>query len=227
MTITLAELVARVTADVPPQSGVPSAAQYSQAVKDAVADLSRRASVVRVATLAVVAGTAAYSVPADFQALIRLSAIGVAYPLGAGSWELGVGGFGGGTLVTPQGLVPFSGSYREQTTVSGNTLTIYPTPTVSATRQLVYAAGDALIDGSYPTLTEDRASIALLLAKATCLDRIATTPAGQAQAGKISGLGYTLDNSAASTGQRTQAQGLRVDYLAAIASLNAGNGGLG
>lgn len=226
MTILLTDLVTRLSADVPAQSGVPSAGQYSQAVKDAVADLSRRASVTRVATLAIVAGTASYALPADFQALIRLAAIGVAYPSGVGSWELGDGGFGGGTLVTPQGLVPFLGSYREQITISGDTLTIYPTPTVSADRQLVYAAGDALNDAgtAYDTLTADRASIALLLAKASCLERIASSPSGQA--GKISGLGYTIDAGAGVAAQRTDATGLRGQYLAAIASLNAGNGGL-
>lgn len=225
MTITLADLVARLSADVPAQAGVPTASQYSQAVKDAVADLSRRASVTRCATISVLAGTADYALPADFQALIRLAQLGVAYP-GVGSWELGVGGNDpGGTLVTPSGLVPFSGSYREQVLVAGSVLTIYPTPSVSADRQLVYAAGDALVDGSYPTLTEDRAAIALLLAKATCLERIATV-AGSAAA-KISGLGYTIDASVAVAGQRQQATGLREQYLAAIASLNAGIGGLG
>jgi hypothetical protein len=222
LSITLASLVARLTVDVLAQSGVPTAAQYAQAVKDAVADLSRRASVARVASLAIVAGTAAYALPSDFQALIRLAAIGVAYPR---SSSIDYGDYQGGTLITPAGLVPFSGSYREQITISGGALLIYPTPTVSAERQLVYAAGDAILDDSYPTLTEDRAAIALLLAKAACLDRIATSPSGQAV--KITAGGDSVDFSTAAAGLRGQAAGLRVEYLAAIASLNAGSGGLG
>lgn len=224
MTITLASLVARLTADVPAVSGVPSASQYEQAVKDAVADLSRRASVTRVATLAVVAGTASYDLPTDFQKLIRLAAIGVPYPLESSYRDYGA--YQGGTIVTPAGLVPFSGSYREQITITGNQLTIYPTPTSSASRQLVYAAGDALNDDgdAYPTLTEDRASIALLLASATCLDRIASSPGGQAS--KIAGLGYTIDQGAAAASSRAQAGDLRAQYLASVASLNAGSGGL-
>lgn len=225
----LADLVARLTASVPPVSGVPSTAQYIQAVKDAVADLSRRASVPRVTTLAIVAGTASYDLPADFQQLIRLSQIGAAYPAEVGSWELGAGGFGGGTLVTPAGLVPFSGVYREQITITGDQLTIYPTPQTSADRTLVYAAGDALNeDGdAYPTLTEDRAAIALLLAQASCIERLAGAAGASTTGGKVSGLGYSIDGSAGVSGQRAQAQGLRTDYLNAVASLNAARGGLG
>jgi hypothetical protein len=228
MSITLASLVARLTADVPAVSGVPSTAQYTQAVQDAVDDLSRRASVVRVALLTIVAGTAGYAVPTDFQRYIRLAQIGALYPLNSEArirWD--DGWLSGGTLVTPQGLVPFTGAYREQVTVAGNTLTIYPTPTVSADRQLIYAAGDALntAGDAYDTLTSDRASIALLLAKATCLERIGLSPGGQAV--KITAGDDSVDFGAAAAATRTQASGLRGEYLAAIASLNAGSGGLG
>jgi len=229
MTITLASLIARLTADVPAVSGVPSSAQYSQAVKDAVADLSRRASVPRVASLTILAGVETYALPSDFVQLIRLAQIGVAYPLGA-SVDYGVYGgvpWGGGVFVTGDGLVPFSGSYREQITVAGDTLTIYPTPTVSAARQLVYTAGDALntAGDAYETLTEDRASIALLLAKATCLDRIGIGSGGVVK--KITAGGDAVDFSDPAALARSNASGLRGEYLAAIASLNAAIGGLG
>jgi hypothetical protein len=236
MTITLASLIARLTADAPAQSGVPTDAQYQQAVVDAVADLSRRASVPRAALLSVVAGQASYSVPHDFQTLIRLSAISV--PFGSSYADYGnYAGVGwgadprGGVLVTPSGLVPFTGAYREQVTVSGDQLTIYPTPTTSADRSLVYAAGDALVGTDdppgrlYPTLTDDRAAIALLLAQATCMDRIILAQTGSA--GKLRGLGYEIDGSLKQTSQRTEAQDLRAQYLAAIASLTAASGGLG
>lgn len=227
MTILLADLIARLQADVPAQAGVPTAGQYSQAVKDGVADLSRRASVTRVATLSIVAGQAGYALPADFQQLIRLAQIGVPYPQlpYAGAYP-GDYGYGGGVFVTGAGLVPFTGSYREQTTVTGNVLTIYPTPTTSADRQLVYAAGDALnvAGDGYDTLTEDRAAIALLYARATCLDRIAASPAGQAV--KIQAGTDIVDFGIAATALRTQAQGLREQYLAAVASLVGTPGGL-
>lgn len=213
MTITLASLIARLEADAPAVSGVPSAAQYAQAVKDAVADLSRRASVPRQTTLSVVSGTASYTLPSDCIKLIRLSQIGV--PVQDNVW------------ITPAGLVPMSGSYREQITISGDQLIIYPTPTVSADRTLLYAAGDALnvAGDAYDTLSEQRASIALLHARAACLERIASSPGGQAQ--KISGLGYTIDSSSSASGQRSEASGLRSEYLAAVDSLNSAIGGLG
>lgn len=237
MTILLASLIARLTADVPAQSGVPSSDQYTQAVKDAIADLSRRASVPRVATLAIVANQASYDLPADFEKLIRLAQIGVPFGSsyldygvyggpgwsGYGNYE-GYGGLHGGTLVTSAGLVPFAGSYREQITVAGGQLTIYPTPQVSADRQLIYAAGDALVGSEYPTLTDDRASVALLLASATCLERIVAGGVGVAD--KVEGLGFAVDARTAGTALRTQAQGLRDQYLAAVASLNAAIGGL-
>lgn len=228
MSITLASLVARLAADVPPVSGVPISTQYEQAVKDAVGDLSRRASVVRVSTLAIVANQASYALPSDFQAFIRLAAIGAAYPLMSEArigW--GDGQLSGQTFVTPQGLVPFTGAWREQITVTGNQLTIYPTPVTSADRQLVYAAGDALNDAgtAYDTLTADRASVALLLAQATCLERITSSPGGQAV--KITAGNDTVDFGQAATATRIQASGLREQYLAAVASLNAGTGGMG
>lgn len=215
MTITLADLVTRLAADVPAQSGVPTTAQYIQAIKDGVVDLGRRASVVRRAVLSIVAGTASYELPSDFVTYVRLSAIGVAYPQSNQ----------GGTFVTPAGLVPFSGSFREQITVAGATLTIYPTPTFSADRTLVYAASDALDDAEhYPTLTQDRATIALLHARAACLDRIALSPAGAAV--KITTGQDTVDLAASATALREQAAIARQQYLSAVASLNAGSGGL-
>src|SRR4051812_19286525 len=108
MSITLASLVARLEADVPAVSSVPSADQYSQAVKDAVADLSRRASVTRVSTLTIVAGTASYALPSDFQRLIRLAQIGAVYPLTPPPLGWGDSWPNGGTIITPQGLIPFS-----------------------------------------------------------------------------------------------------------------------
>src|SRR5262245_59237861 len=107
MSILLADLVTRLQADVPAQSGVPTTAQYTQAVKDAVGDLSRRASVTRTATLSVVAGTASYALPADFVKFIRLSTIGVAQ---------------GNIWNTPVGLVPLSGQTRETYTIVGGSL---------------------------------------------------------------------------------------------------------
>jgi len=231
VTILLTDLITRLQADAPAQAGVPSTAQYRQAVLDAVADLSRRASVTRIVTLAVVAGQASYPLPTDFQQLIRLAQIGVPYTPGMGIGESGGYGCGDYTLVTPAGLVPFSGSYREQITVTGSTLTVYPTPTTSADRQLVYAAGDALnvAGDGYDTLTDDRASIALLYAQATCMERIASSPQGDALVieSEQATIGRgRVDTTKRAEGLRGTATHLREQYLAAVASLVGSPGGL-
>lgn len=231
MTILLADLITCLQADVPPQSGVPTDAQYRQAVLDAVADLSRRASVTRIATLGIVAGAASYALPSDFQQLIRLAQIGVPYTPGVGIGDIGSYRCGDYTLVTPAGLVPFSGSYREQITVTGSTLTIYPTPTTSADRQLVYAAGDALnIAGDgYDTLTADRAAIALLHAQATCMERIASSPRGDAirlETGQDTAGKDVLDTTKRAEAYRGTASHLREQYLSAVQSLIGAPGGL-
>lgn len=232
MTILLADLITRLQADAPAQSGVPTAGQYAQAVKDGVADLSRRASVTRVATLSIVAGQASYDLPADFQQIIRLAQIGVPYPSlpYAGAYP-GDYAYGGGVFITGAGLVPFTGSYREQTTVTGNTLTIYPTPTTSADRQLVYAAGDALNQAGdgYDTLTEDRAAIALLYAQASCMERIASSPRGDAiilDTGQDTAGRDKIDTTKRAEAYRSTATHLREQYLAAVASLVGSPGGL-
>jgi hypothetical protein len=209
MTILLADLVARLAALVPPDGGVPTTAQQQQAITDAVRDVGRRASVVAQTTLAVVAGTAGYILPADFVTLIRLSAIGVPFS---------------GVAVTPAGLVPMSGADRELITVSGGVLTITPTPQWSSERALWYAAGHALVDGGYPTLTEERAAIALLAARAACLDLLASQPG--AAGIKLTAGGDSVDTTRRGPALREQAQMLRAQYEAAIGRLHSGAGGL-
>lgn len=210
MSITLASLVARLQADVPQQFGVvPSTAQYSQAVEDAVADLGLRASTPLRIDFAIVAGTASYALPADFVKLIRLSSIGAAV---------------GDVLITDSGLVPFSESYREQVTVFGSSLTIYPTPTQSATRSLYYAAGYVLAAGAYANLTAERATVAMLAARATCLELIAM--AAKSDALRTQGGSDSVDTTQRAAQLRQTAAQLRQQYESWIGRLNSSSGGL-
>ena len=215
MSMPLAELIARLIDAVPPIDGVPSVAQYRQAVIDSVADLGRRASMTRLALLPVVAGVAQYPAPADCLALIQLSAIGA--PFGVDS--------GGGTWVTSAGLIPFTGSYHETVSLLGDAIVISPTPQFTADRTLAYAAADILTGESFLTLSSERAGIALLLAQAIALGIRSTAPA--AQAVKVTSDGDTIDTTPQATLLRALAQTLRSDYLAAVASLNAHSGGFG
>lgn len=214
MSATIAELMARLMDDVSPIDGVPSIAQYRQALIDAVSDLGRRSSMVRQATIAVAAGVATYGVPADLLKPIALEQIGASF-----------GSDGGGIFITPAGLVPFTGAYRETVTLIGDQLHISPPPAASADRTLVYAAGDALSGETFPTLTAERARIALLLAGALCLDMRALSPGGQAV--KVTSDGDTIDTGPAVAAVRALAQDRRSAYMAAVQALNAQVGGLG
>ena len=185
-------------------------------------DGTKSASVPRAATLSVIAGTATYAVPADFQRLIRLAQIGGAPAFGQSYLEYGginpydaYGNRLGGHTLGDKLRAPFGEAQ----------LTIDPTPQTSADRQLVYAAGDALDGGSYATLTDDRATIALLLAASTSLDRLGNAPGGGALV--IETGGDKVDFRQQAVANRQQAADYRAQYLAAVASLNAAMGGLG
>ncbi|MBN1287841.1 MAG: hypothetical protein JXB47_20750, partial [Anaerolineae bacterium] len=144
-----------------------TAAQYAQAVKDALGDLASRAPALRTATLETVAGQAEYALPDDFLRLVSLTT----YSGGAGE-----------VLVTGEGLVPLGrDGYRETVEVSGNTLTLVPTPTFDADRTLRYAVRYVLNESDeYTTLDEDRARVALLKAESIALRWIANAVTRQA-----------------------------------------------
>lgn len=167
MTTALADLVARVTDDVPPLNGCPTPTQYDTCVKDAVIDLGRRVPVVKTATIATVAGQAVYALPADCMRVISLSTIG---------------GNGGDVLVTGAGLIPLNTGFREQWSMVGQTIVIRPVPQFDIDRTLTYAAGDVLdADEAYPDMTPARAAVVLCKARELALRRQVTKTAGEAQ----------------------------------------------
>jgi hypothetical protein len=151
MSIALADLVGQLEENVPAQDGTPSADQYKQAIKDAVAAFSHRAGMVRRHTINVVSNTAAYDLPADFFKLIRLETI-------QGQFEK--------LLVTGTGLIPLSATLQEEHEITGLRITLDPTPTYNLARYLWYKAQHVLNDDAeYEHMTEDIAGI--VLAKAT------------------------------------------------------------
>ena len=200
----LISLTTQLETDVPSLNGTPSAAQYTQVVKDAVADLGRRMPQTVRVTLAVVSGTASYDLPADFVRLIRLSG-----PV----WY-------GDVLITDAGIVPIaqpSGlTCRETYAVRGSVLTIHPTPEYSQDRTLWYAAGDALGDDEYATLDENRAQIALSKARAIALGLQAAKAAADAW---VSELGpEKVDKTKQAAELRAAATFHEAQYAAAIAA---------
>ena len=168
MSVTLAELLTRLQAEVPARSGVPSETQYTQAIEDAVADYSRRKPLEKVTTLSIVSGTADYTLPTGFLYVIHFETL----------WAED------GVLNTTDGLIPVSAAYEEYFTIAGLTLTLHPTPTYTTTRDLRYAAGHVLTSSAYPDMTDDDARILLLYAQALCL-RSQARAAATASGGEI------------------------------------------
>jgi hypothetical protein len=198
MAVSLAVLKSRLQSAVAARDGVPDDAQYEQAVQDAVADYSSRNPLKKATTLSIVAGTASYSLPADFLKVIALESLT--------SQD--------GVIISPAGLIPVSATYREKYYVAGGQITFVPTPQYSAPRPLWYAAAYTLDDDEYPDMTEDVARVVLLKAQSLALGLQANSQAGSGWAYQIGD--ERVDKSKMGPGLRDQAKALEDEYLAAV-----------
>lgn len=203
MSIAFDDLVTELQADVPARGGVPATAQYERAVKDAVADFSRRRPMTLITTLAIVNGTATYDLPDDFLFVIKLDDFTAT----------------DGIIHTATGIVPLASDWNERYTINGLTITFTPTPTYTLARTLRYAAGHVL-NGSdvYPYLTDVDAGVLLLRAQAIALRKQATAAAA-ASTGEI--VEYAIGDervkkSSPSQALSAQASSLEAQYLAAV-----------
>ena len=207
MAISAAELVARLSADVPEYDDAPTDQQYRRAVLDAVADLSARKPMVKSASLDMVSGQASYALPDDF-----LRFVGLEIPYAQD-----------GVIVTGDGVVPVGtrSPVDWQTEVSGLTLTLDPTPTFDFTYTLRYAAKHALTgeepNDRYETLTGELASVALMKARSIALGFIAA---------KVSRDAWTYKEAEQQVDKREQSKAIRAEataandeYVAAIKAL--------
>lgn len=200
MATTLASLTNRLQADAPATGdGVPTAEQYELAVTEAVEDVSARAPLRQHATLAVVAGTATYDLPADFRRLVRLESC--ATP--------------DGVIISPTGLIPVGAGYQERFVIAGGQITFIPAPTAGATRGLWYAAA-YILDGSdsYPTMTPDVARLVLLRARATVLGWQAAAAAPVAISWSIGD--ESMSKSGVAREYRAAQESAQRDYEAAL-----------
>jgi hypothetical protein len=165
---TLAVLIAELQSEVPAVNSVPTTAQYTQAIKDAAAEFSRRCGLKKNTTLSIVAGTASYALPADFLKLIELD-----NPYDP---EHRV-------IVTATGIIPFSelAPFEEEVTIANKTLTIFPTPGYTMVRYLEYKASWVLSGTTgaetFADMGEDEAQIVLLKAKSIAMEKIANAMA--------------------------------------------------
>jgi hypothetical protein len=165
---TLAVLLAELQSEVPAVNSVPSTAQYTQAIKDAVAEFSRRCGVKKNTTISIISGTASYALPDDF---IKLIEIDNPYD------------FENGVMISSTGIIPF-GSLNpsdERITIQNKTLTIYPTPTYTMTRYLEYKAAWILTgtagNETYAALGDDEVQVVMIKAKSLAVEKKANAMA--------------------------------------------------
>lgn len=158
---TLAALLSELQSEIPAVDGVPSTAQYTQAIKDAINDFSRRCGLVKIGSIAVISGTATYNLPGDFMKLISMDAL------------VGMGN----VIVSSGGLVPVPMGWQEEWTIVNQQITFYPTPTYALTRYYKYKAAWVLSGGAgsetYAALGDNEKDIIMLKAKGNCYEKLA------------------------------------------------------
>ncbi|HUV64046.1 MAG TPA: hypothetical protein VMW24_09115 [Sedimentisphaerales bacterium] len=192
MGITLATLVSRLQADVPAVDSVPSSDQYTRAIKDAVADFSRRCGTEKIDSLSIVSGTAAYTLPDDFLKMIMLESFATA----------------DGVLITGEGIIPLSTTWEERHYIRGLTITFNPTPSYTMTREYRYKAAWALNDDGdeYEDMGEEEAGIILLRAATACLTKQSNVMAPEA-------FSYQQGDVSVNTGTQTLAVRAQLDSV--------------
>lgn len=201
---TLANLVAQLEALAPAAGDTPTAAQYEQAVRNAVADFGRRVPRRLVASIPVTAGTAAYDLPAGFQKLIKLERI---IP---NSHRRNADGL----------LVAFGTTFEEQITVDGDRISFYPTPGYTLERDMIYAAGypyDADAD-TFTGLTDHYAQTALIKAQALIMQTLGAAAAGAGTTYRLGDL--QVDKSKTTQNYAATAAALEGQYAQAVSQIN-------
>jgi len=165
MSVNLAELKGRLEADVPQYDEVPSDSQYSQAVRDAVANFSLKVPHEKFAQIVLVSGTATYDLPGDFASLIQLESL-------SGLGEI---------IHTGDGLVPISAEWEQHNFIEGLTITFVPTPTFGMTLDLRYNALHVLSASDvYEDMTAEEAGTVMLQARVIVLQLQAIKASQQA-----------------------------------------------
>jgi hypothetical protein len=204
MTKLLSDLILELQEDVPAVSGVPSDAQYERAIKDAVREFSRRCGVVKNGSIAVVSGTAAYALPADF-----LSMVEIEDPYDPES----------NTAVTATGLIAFGAlnPFEEDYTIQNGTITFSPIPAYSMTRYFEYKAAWILETDSY-ALTEEEAQIVMLKAKQIAFDKLVNASAGAGFRYTVGNM--TVDKSGVADSYSKRLYELQGEFLQACESYN-------
>lgn len=166
MSVTLASLVSQLQSEIPAVNSVPTTTQYTQAIKDAVHEFSRRCGVVKVSELEIVTNTAAYALPDDFLSLVMLES-----PAGSD-----------GVILSDAGIIPIEADWDETHQIQNRTIIFFPTPAYTMTREFRYKAAWILTGSSgsetYANMTTEEAQIVMIKAKGLALEKIANSTAG-------------------------------------------------
>lgn len=201
MTVPLALLIAQLQDDVPARNGVPAENQYERCVRNAVADYGRRNPLRKLTTLAIVSGTASYSLPSDFLRVITLESL--TSP--------------DGVIISGTGLIPVSATFKERYYITGTTITFDPTPTYTVSRDLWYAATYVLDSSSeYADMTQAVADTAMLKAQSLALHLQASKAAQEAWQYAIGD--ERVSKERLSEALAKEAKALDAEYQAAVAA---------
>lgn len=199
MAKTLAALVTQLQGYVSASGGIPTSAQYEQAIKDAVSNFNDRVGFKRRASLSIVANTATYALPTDFLKMIEL----VTLP------SNGMVTIIGSNLMLGS---PGQSGLKEEWEIVNKQITFYPTPCYTGTRYLWYKAGHVLDESdTYANMDDADASLIMLKARALSL----RLKADQASAGLTYRFGDVSVQKQV-TGDQTKATNLEKDYNDAI-----------
>ncbi len=160
---TLANLLSELQSEVPAVNSVPTTEQYTQAIKDAAAEFSRRCGLTKFAELNIVSGTASYNLPADFLKLVLLESL------------VGVDG----VIMSDSGIIPVSSKWVETHQIVNKVITFKPTPAYTLTRDYRYKAAWILTgtegNETYADMGDDEAEIVMLKAKSIAKEKVSNS----------------------------------------------------
>ncbi len=211
MAVNLQMLVSLLQSLAPARDGAPDNAGYEQALQAAVVDFNRRCPGLAFGTLALVAGVAAYALPADCLKIVRLSPADGSYA---------------GLLVTADGLAPVSSaSILPRWVVRDGQLVFAMAPVMNCRVDLVYQSGHVLVEGGYPHMDDETVQLVALKAQAEVLMMQANRLAAEAWQYQIGQERVSKEKLAAEV--RAQAQAQEERYAQAVARRIGAAGGWG
>lgn len=160
MSITLASIISELQSEVPAVNSVPTTTQYTQAIKDAVVEFSRRCGLVKFGQLNIVANTATYALADDFLKMVVLESLVSA----------------DGVILSSSGIIPVPMDWSEEFVIANKQITFKPTPTYTLTRDYRYKAAWILTgtnpNETYATMGDDEKQVVMLKAKQIAIEKI-------------------------------------------------------